>query len=240
MDHPWAARRAARAGTVLPVLVAVLTACGGGQSTEDEQSRDSPDFEASELRKAQLVEFEDATIVPEQSEQGTYEELESTQQAQKLREATELDKPECVDAANPWGSLPGVRTSASSLATFVQDQETITHTLIGAAPETAAKALEEAEPPDSCGSYTATMEGGETASYEVSDLDMETVGEDSHAFVVRTEAEGEEVLLYNMVYHNGSYLAATSVLGTDKESDYEETLAAFTDAAVEREEKILS
>lgn len=240
MDHPWAARRAARAGAVLPVLIAALAACGGERDEQDEQSKDSPDFKASELRKAQLVEFGDAAIVPEQSEQGTYEELETTQQAQKLRDSTELDKPECVDAANPWGSLPGVRTSASSLATFVQDQETITHTLIGAAPETAAKALEEAEPPDSCDTYTATMEGGETASYEVSDLDMETVGEDSHAFVVRTETGGEEVLLYNMVYHNGNYLAATSILGTDKGSDYEETLAEFTDAALEREEKILS
>ncbi|MDA8370643.1 MAG: hypothetical protein M0026_12380 [Nocardiopsaceae bacterium] len=223
-----------------------MSACGGG-STEDRSGEQEPPADtapkagtdaAAELEKAQLDQFGDAKLIPEQSEQGIYAELDATQRAEKLRESIELDKPECMDAVNQWGQLPEVREAAASLAAFARDSDTITHTLIQVPEETAKEALD-TTPPSECSTYQATLDDGTTSSYTVEDIDMETVADDSRAFSVTTDTGEDQMELHTLIYRNGDYLAATSIAGPNENGDYAETLAAFAKKALERENEVL-
>ncbi len=246
MHHPCTAMpNALRAlGTTAAVagaasLLIGLAGCGSGEEEQDQDSAQAaPEEVANKLDEAQLAQFDDVEVDPEQSESGTYAELGSTSQAAELREGTELDKPDCKNAVDPWGQLSEVRDAPASKATYPREAGPITHTLIEVSEDAAEEAVN-TEPPAECESYTATLEDGTTTAYTIRDLDMETVGDASRAFVVDAESEGESVHMYNLIYHNGDHLAAVSALGTEDEATYTETLQEFAQNAVEREEEIL-
>ncbi|MUL41352.1 hypothetical protein FZ103_09205 [Streptomonospora sp. PA3] len=239
MEHPLPARRAA-ASALAVIAVAAAAACGGAQGAEGGDARKDPGAEAAQrLHEAQLLQFREAKVVPERSETGTYAELSTTKRTDKLRESTELDKPQCMEAANQWADLPEVRKAPTSLATFARGDDTLTHTLIKV-PEETAEEVVAAEPPKGCDSYTATMKDGSTTSYRLMKVETEPVADGSRAFAVETSLGGETVWLYSLVYRNGGYLGTTTMLGPDSEDDYRETVAAFTEKAVERQEKVLA
>ncbi|TDQ52924.1 hypothetical protein [Actinorugispora endophytica] len=222
-------------------LLFCLAGCVGAEEPEaaseaapEEDSAPAP-RSAGRLNEAQMVEFEDVTLLADKSEAGAYGELESVLQMDQLRESTELDKPQCLDAVNQWGRLPEVREAPASLATFGNGEETITHMLIEL-PEKAAEEAIDTVPPAECGTYQATAVDGTATTYTVRDLGIKTIGEESRAFVVETEVDGEQVLLYSLLYRNGGYLGTTSLLGGD---DGEQRLVDFTTAALERENKVL-
>ncbi|GAA4935340.1 hypothetical protein GCM10023224_15070 [Streptomonospora halophila] len=237
MEHPLPARRATTAALAVLALAAA-TACGGAQG-DDSEGGDARAGEAQRLHKAQLVQFEKAKVVPQRSETGTYSELSTTKQTDKLRKTAELDKPQCMDAANQWADLPEVRKAPTSLATFARGDDTITHTLI-AVPEETAEEVVSASPPEGCDSYKATMKDGSTTSYRLKEVDMEQIADGSRAFAVETAIGGEKVWLYSLVYRNGGYLGTTTALGPNSEDDYRDTVAAFTREAVEREDRLLA
>ncbi|MFC4563705.1 hypothetical protein ACFO4E_17715 [Nocardiopsis mangrovi] len=240
MEHPLRPRPAAASALACAWLLAAATACGtagGGGDTADQESGSGADA-ASALSTAQLVQFGEAKVVPERSEQGVYGELATVRQTDKLREVTELDKPGCLDSINQWGRLPEVREAAASLATFARGGDTISHLLIDAPAGTAQEAVDTA-PPAECDSYTATMQDGTTSSYRVTGIDLEQVGDASRAFVVDTEVGGDSISLYTLVYRNGDVLGTTSVLGASGDNDFETLLTDFTNAALEREREIL-
>ncbi|MDT0301833.1 hypothetical protein [Streptomonospora wellingtoniae] len=237
MEHPLPARRAT-AAALAAVALAAATACGGAQG-DDSDSGDPRADEAQRLHKAQLVQFEEAKVVPQRSEAGTYAELSTTKQTDKLRKTAELDKPQCMDATNQWADLPEVRKAPTSLATFARGDDTITHTLIEV-PEETAEEVVSASPPEGCDSYKATIKDGSTTSYRLQEVEVEEIADGSRAFAVETAIGGEKVWLYRLVYRNGGYLGTTAVLGPDSEKDYRETVSAFSRAAVEREDKLLA
>ncbi|GAA1073393.1 hypothetical protein [Nocardiopsis composta] len=246
MDHSRSARTAALAWTVGAVLLAA-SACGGGQEAGEAggekggKKEDPAAASAEKLGEAQLVQYEDAKVVPEAGQHGTYGELSGVAHTKKLREETELDKPECADATDRWAALPEVREAPASVAVFARgDDTTLSHTLLSLPADTADQALEAAAAPEECSSYKATLKDGSTSSYEVAELDMDQIADGSRAFTVKTEAQGEEVWLYGVVYRNGDHLASTSVIGPDAGKDYAELLKGFTESAVEQEDKVLS
>lgn len=237
MEHPRAARTAVAAVPAAAVLVTALAACGGGGA---DTAQEDPGSEAAEkLGQAQLVQYEDAKVVPEAGESGTYGELAGVERTEKLRSSTELDKPECADAANSWGSLPEVQEAPASVAVFARGDDTVSHTILEVPESVAEKALATVAPEEECTTYEATLEDGSTSSYTMSDLDIGTVGDASRAFAVETETGGETVWMYSVVYRHGDHLAAATVLGPDNEGDYEELLSGFAASSVEREEKVL-
>src|SRR5699024_10186288 len=71
---------------------ALMSACGDGEvdTTGD----------AEQLHEAQPPHYRDATQVPEGSENGVYSELVTVQRSAEVRDTTELDKPECLDASD--------------------------------------------------------------------------------------------------------------------------------------------
>ncbi|MDA2805739.1 hypothetical protein [Nocardiopsis suaedae] len=238
MEHPRAARTAAVAAPAAAVLVAALAACGGGGGGQGEER--GPGAEAAErLGEAQLVQYEDAKVVPEAGERGTYGKLSGVERTEELRSSTDLDKPECMDAATSWGSLPEVRKAPASVAVFARGDDTVSHTLLKVPEGVADEALQTVTPEKECASYKATMEDGSTSSYSVSEVDMDPVGDASRAFAVKTETGGDTVWMYSVVYRNGGHLGAATVLGPDEKGDYGELLSGFAASAVEREEKVL-
>ncbi|WP_017623080.1 hypothetical protein [Nocardiopsis chromatogenes] len=241
MEHPRAARTAAVAAPAAAVLVAALAACGGGGGGADGEDREQgPGAEAAaKLGEAQLVQYEDAKVVPEAGERGTYGRLAGVERTEELRASTDLDKPECMDAATSWGSLPEVRKAPASVAVFARGDDTVSHTLVEVPEGVADEALETVAPEKECSSYEATMEDGSTSSYTVSEVDMDPVGDASRAFAVKTETGGDTVWMYSVVYRHGGHLGAATVLGPDEEGDYAELLSGFAASAVEREEKVL-
>ncbi|WP_017595721.1 hypothetical protein [Nocardiopsis potens] len=246
MDHSRSARTAALTWSVCAVLLAA-SACGGGQGAEEAGGgeggkQDGPAAASAEkLNEAQLVQYEDAKVVPEAGQSGAYGELSGVARTKKLREETELDKPECADATERWAAVPEVRDAPASVAVYARgDDTTLSHTLLALPADAADKALEAAVPPEECSSYEATMKDGGTSSYEISELDADEVADGSRAFTVKTEAQGEEVWLYALVYRNGDHLASTSIIGPDADGDYADLLTGFTESAVEREDKILT
>ncbi|GLU49767.1 hypothetical protein [Nocardiopsis ansamitocini] len=232
MDHPPQLRSASLAALGATILLSGLAGCGGGDAAAPPDESGSV---AERLHQAQMVEYGDAKLLTEQSETGAYGELVAVKQMDELREVTELDKPQCMDAVNQWGRLPEVREAPTSLATFGSEAETITHMLVQVPEEVAKKAIS-TTPPEECDSYTASVEDGTAATYTVRDLDLETVGDESRAFVVETELEGKKVMLYSMLYRSGDYLATTSLLSSE---EGEERLAGFSAAALKREGKVL-
>lgn len=200
----------------------LATGCGSAHSAE-------------ELHDALLTEFEDAQLAEEQTETGTYEELTAVQESEAMRAAVELDKPECADSASGWNQLEAVRSANAAVGIYGREGEYITHILLEASSETAQEALA-ARPPEECREYEATNADGSVSSYSVTDIDLTDVGSGSHAFLVETEAEGTEVLMYSLVYEGDGYLGMTTVLGTEAAED---TLVNFADNALEHEAAVL-
>ncbi|ASU81580.1 hypothetical protein CDO52_01130 [Nocardiopsis gilva YIM 90087] len=217
-------------------IASALTACGyaiGGETANDDPNAEA----AAKLRDAQLVQFGEAKIVPERSEQGTYARLATIQQTEELRESADMDNPECMDAANRWGRLKKVREAPSSLATFLRGEDTIAHMLIATGEKTAQKVVD-TPLPEECLEYEVRFEEGATTSYKMERLDIEEVADASRAYTVETEMEKEPVVLHSLLYRNGDNLGVTSILGTNEDGDYKKTLQAFTEAAVEREDRV--
>lgn len=239
MDTPKPLRTVTARALAATALVFGLVGCGTGQPTEAASEAgangESTTQIAEKLNEAQMSEFGNAKLLAEQSEVGAYSELTSVQQMDALRGSVKLDKPQCMDAVNQWGQLPEVRDAPTSLATFGSGGETITHMLIKL-PEAAAKKAIETAPPAECGTYQATAADGVPTTYTVRDLDIDTIGEQSRAFVVETEMGGQQVLLYNLIYRNGDYLGTTALLSGP---EGEQRLVDFTTAALEHETKIL-
>jgi len=238
MEYPLTARRVASSALAVFALAAAA-ACGGATGDEGAGGEDPNADAAKRLHSAQLAQFRGAKVAPKRSELGTYSRLTTTKRTDKLRKNAELDKPECMEAANQWGELSEVREAPTSLATYARGDDTITHTLIEVPAETAQQVVG-AEPPKDCESYEATMEDGSTTSYRLEEVDMETVGDGSRAFAVETSLGDEEVWLYSLVYRNGDHLGMTSMLGPNAEDDYRETISEFTEKAVERENRVLA
>ncbi|MBB6174617.1 hypothetical protein HNR23_004677 [Nocardiopsis mwathae] len=242
MEYPRSLRTVVALGLGATIFAGALTACSpmlGGEESDDPNAK-----EAAKLRDAQLVQFGDAKVLPEQSEQGTYSRLATVRQTEELRESAGLDQHECLDAASRWGRLPEVREAPTALATFLRGEDTIAHMLI-ATGEAAAQEVVDAPLPDECESYEGKFEEEDgTVSYRVDGLDIEDVADASRAYGVVTETAGEEedtdetLLLYSLLYRNGDNLGITTIFGIDEDRDYEETLKAFTEAAVEREDLV--
>ncbi|MFW5415177.1 hypothetical protein J0910_00695 [Nocardiopsis sp. CNT-189] len=246
MDHSRSARTAALTWAACAVLLAA-SACGGGQGAEEAGGAEGGKEEgpasasAKRLDEAQLVQYEDAKVVPEAGQSGAYGELSGVAHTKRLREETELDKPECADATDRWAAVPEVGDAPASVAVYARgDDTTLSHTLLALPADAADKALEAAVPPEECSSYKATMKDGSTSAYEISELEADEIADGSRAFTVKTETQGEEVWLYALVYRNGDHLASTSVIGPDSDGDYADLLTGFSQAAAEREDKVLT
>ncbi|NYH52918.1 hypothetical protein HNR06_002507 [Nocardiopsis arvandica] len=217
-------------------MTILLSACGGGGSDQaDESDADA----AAALHEAQPLHVRDATLMSESSENGTYSELATVEYSEKVRASTELDKPECLDAANRWGSLEGVHEAPASVAAYEWDEGSVTHMLVRVDEETAAEALS-TKPPESCDEYTATHEDGSSSHYGVRDLeDVPRVGDESRAYAIEVRTEGEESRMFSLMYRNGGLVGTTSILGAGELEDYEKMLVEFSEAAVERQRQML-
>ncbi|MEE2039187.1 hypothetical protein Q8791_18390 [Nocardiopsis sp. CT-R113] len=219
---------------VLPVVL-MLSACGGGAEESDDPNAEA----AAALYDAHPLHVRDATLVPEGSESGTYSELVTVQYSADVRASTELDKPECMDAANAWGELDGVQEAPASVAAYEWAEGSVSHMLVQLDEGTAAGALA-ARPPASCAAYTATYEDGTTTDYGVSDLEeVAGIGDESRAYSIEVVTGEEENRMFSLMYRNGGLVGTTSILGPGELEDYEEMLVDFSEAAVERQNQML-
>lgn len=220
-------------------VVLLLSACGGQEQAREQERSGGPEAEAAaELHEAQPLSVKDATLLAESSENGTYSELITVQHSEQVRASTELDKPECLDAANAWGGLDTVRQAPASVAAYEWEPGTVSHILVWLDEETATEALA-TEPPESCSEYTATHEDGSSAEYGVSDLDLPTVGDESRSFAIRVSDGNGENHMYTVMYRNGGLLGTTSIMGTGEAAEYERMLTDFSEAAIERQGQML-
>ncbi|MEU3019874.1 MULTISPECIES: hypothetical protein [unclassified Nocardiopsis] len=227
-------------GAALPVAVAltsaiVLSACGGADGA---QSDDANAEAAAQLHDAQPINVGDVTLLPESSEAGTYSELVTVRYSEEVRASTELDKPECMDAANRWGDLEAVRDAPASVAAYEWEKGNVSHILVQLDEETAAEALA-VRPPDACAEYTATYEDGSSSEYGVADLDVPPVGDESRSFSIQVRDDGGENQMYTVMYRNGGLLGTTSVMGPGGAEDYEQLLLDFSEAAIKRQGQML-
>lgn len=229
MEYPRKQRTATNFALGVVVLAA-LAGCGSDGGVQ------RAGVTAADLGEAQLTEFGKTRPVEDQTESGTYAKLATVQQTEKLRDATTLDKPRCLDAVNQWGGLKEVRSAPASQATFSAGETTVTHMLVHLPGAPAKKALD-INPPEDCATYQATAADGTKSTYSMSALDLPTFGEQSKAFLVETEVKKQPMKLYNLIYRNGDYLGTTSVLGPENAEDM---LREFTEAAIERESEVLS
>jgi hypothetical protein len=224
----------------LPVAIATtcvitLAACGGA----DEARSDDPNAEAAALlHDAQPLNVADVTLLPESSEAGTYSELVTVQYSEEVRASTELDKPECMDAANRWGDLDTVRGAPASVAAYEWDRGNVSHILVQLDEDAAAEALS-VKPPQACAEYTATYEDGSSSDYGVTDLDVPQVGDESRAFSIQVSDDDGENHMYTVMYRNGGLLGTTSVMGPGEAADYEQLLVDFSEAAIKRQGQML-
>jgi len=219
---------------VLPVVV-LLSACGGGA----EEAGGTDAEAAAALYDAQPLHVRDATLMPEGSESGIYSELVTVQYSAQVRSTTELDKPECLDAANLWGELDGVQEAPASVAAYEWAQGSVSHMLVQLDEGTASEALA-AKPPASCSAYTATHEDGTSSDYGVSDLTgIPEIGDESRAYAIEVSAADEDSSMYSIMYRNGGLVGTTSILGTGGVEDYQDMLVEFSEAAVERQNQML-
>lgn len=223
----------ARHGLRLTAAVALalgLTACSGGGA--EVQS------DADQLHEAQLLQFQDVTQISEGGESGTYSELTTVQYSAEIRDGTELDKPECVDATNRWGDLDTVQDAPTSVATYEWEEGTLTSLLVQMPPDEVSDALDQA-PPEDCSEYTATYGDGTSSDYHVSDLDLQDVGDESRAHSIDVETDGELSSMISVLYRNDDVLGTTSVIGDGDPAEYEEMLVEFTEAAIDRQNQTL-
>src|SRR5699024_1910015 len=139
-------------------------------------------------------------------------ELVTVQHSAEVRDTTELDKPECLDASNQWSDLDIVQDAPASVAAYEWDQGTVSSMLLRLTEEDVTEALHN-RPPESCAEYTATYEDGSSSEYGISDLDLDVVGNESRAFAVEVSSGGEESHLLSLMYRDGDLLGTTSVLG---------------------------
>lgn len=224
----------------LPVAIAMtcvvtLAACGGA----DEEQGDDPNAEAAaQLHDAQPLNVGDVTLLPESSEAGTYSELVTVQHSEEVRASTELDKPECMDAANRWGDLDAVRGAPASVAAYEWEQGNVSHILVQLDEDAAAEALA-VKSPEICEEYTATYEDGSSSDYGVTDLDVPPVGDESRAFSIQVSDDDGENHMYTVMYRNGGLLGTISVMGPGEAEDYEQLLLDFSEAAVKRQDQML-
>ncbi|RKS06891.1 hypothetical protein DFP74_2541 [Nocardiopsis sp. Huas11] len=222
----------------LPVAlssVVMVSACGGG----GEEETGGPGSEAAaELHDAQVLSLHDATLMPEGSESGVYSELVTVQYSEEVRASTELDKPECVDAANRWGDLDGVQDAPASIAAYEWSEGSLSHMLVRLDPSVAEEAMS-TEPPESCASYSATYEDGSSSDYGVSELDLPAFADESRAYAIEVSSADEHNNMYSVMYRNGDLLGTTSILGAGGLEDYEDMLVEFTEAAIERQGQML-
>lgn len=215
--------------------VVLLAACGGQEQTQD----DDPNAEAAAaLHEAQPVNVRDATLLSESSESGTYSELVTVQYSEEVRASTELDKPECLDAANRWGDLDSVRDAPASVAAYEWEQGSVSHILVELDEESATEALG-TRPPETCSEYTATYEDGSSSEYGVGDLELPEFGDESRSFAIQVTDDGGENNMYTVMYRNGDLLGTTSIMGPGDPEEYERMLVDFTEAAVERQGQML-
>ncbi|WP_017607523.1 hypothetical protein [Nocardiopsis xinjiangensis] len=206
------------------------TACSGGDAEVQGG--------ADRLHEAQLLQFQDVTQVSEGGESGTYSELTTVQYSAEIRDGTELDKPECVDATNRWGDLDTVQDAPTSVATYEWEEGAVTSLLVQLPPEEASDALHET-PPEDCSEYTATYEDGTSSDYSVGDLDLQEMGEESRAHSIDVETDGELSSMISVLYRNDGVLGTTSVIGDGDPAEYEEMLVGFTEAAIDRQNQTL-
>lgn len=227
--------RSLAVSTTLPVAL-LLNACGG---SGDDQAPDPNTEAATALHEAQPLHVRDATPVPEGSENGTYSELATVKYSEQVRASTELDKPECMDVANQWGDLAGVRDAPASVAAYEWAEGAVTHMIVRLDEETAVEALS-TTPPDDCTRYTATHEDGTSSEYGIRTLEeVPPIGDESRAFAIEVDSDGEESRMFSLVYRNGGLVGTTSVLGPGALQEYEEMLVEFSEAAVERQRQML-
>ncbi|WP_231494114.1 hypothetical protein [Nocardiopsis sp. CNT312] len=231
-------RRAVRSLALAVTLSAALGvgACGGA---EEQPLPEDPNAEAAaRLNEAQPTYYEDATLLPEGSESGTYSRLATVRYSEEVRGSTEIDKPECVDAANRWGDMESVRDAPTSVAAYEWPEGSVSSMLIQLDEAEAVRALETG-PPESCSAYTVTYEDGTASEYTVAEVDLPRIGDESHAFSVEVTTGGEVNRMINVLYRNGDLLGSTSVLGTGDIESYREMLAGFSEAAVDRQQRML-
>ncbi|SHJ75501.1 hypothetical protein SAMN05421803_10985 [Nocardiopsis flavescens] len=227
-------RRAVRSSVLLaglPVVLA-LSACGGptGEGTGEAAE------EAALLHESQLLSFEGAEIMPEGSEAGVYSELVTVQYSEQVRASTEIDKPDCLDAANRWADAEAVQGAPASLTSYEWDRGSLTHLLVRLDEEGAASAVS-SRPPADCATYTATYEDGTSSGYEVRDLSgLPALGDESRGFAVDVDTDGESNHMYSVMYRNGDLVGTTSIMGPGALEDYKEMLVEFTRASVERQQ----
>ncbi|MFY7064866.1 hypothetical protein ACOQFV_03295 [Nocardiopsis changdeensis] len=216
-------------------LVLALGACGG---PTEEGTGDQAEA-AALLHDAQLVSFEGAEIMPEGSEAGVYSELVTVQYSEQVRASTELDKPDCLDAANRWADAEAVQAAPASLTSYEWDRGSLTHLLVRLDEEGAAAAIA-SRPPAGCDTYTATYEDGTSSGYEVRDLaELPTLGDESRGFAVDVDTDGERNHMYSVMYRNGDLVGTTSIMGPGALEDYQEMLVEFTRASVDRQQEKL-
>ncbi|MBR8741000.1 hypothetical protein [Nocardiopsis sp. MG754419] len=216
-------------------VVVLLTACGGqGQEQGDDPNAES----AAALHEAQPMSVHDATLLSESSESGTYSELVTVQYSEEVRASTELDKPECLDAANRWGDLESVRQAPASVAAYEWERGTMSHILVELDEDAAADALG-TRPPETCAEYTATYEDGSSSDYGVTDLELPSIGDESRAFAIQVTDDGGENHMHTVMYRNGGILGTTSIMGPGDPEEYERMLVDFSEAAVERQRQML-
>ncbi|WP_285729132.1 hypothetical protein [Nocardiopsis sp. ATB16-24] len=223
----------------LPLTV-LLGACGGDEAGQtDERPVLSTAEAATALHEAQPLHVRDVTLISDGSESGTYSELVTVRYSDEVRASTELDKPECLDAANQWGDLEGVREAPASVAAYEWSQGAVTHMLVRVDEATAEEVLS-TEPPENCTEYTAIHEDGSSSAYGVSTLDgVPQIGDRSRALAIEVESAGERSRMVSLMYRNGDLVGTTSILGTGEPADYEEMLVEFSEAAVERQRQML-
>ncbi len=226
--------------TALPAAIAMtcaitLAACGGA---DGEQGEDPNAEAAAQLHEAQPINVGDVTLLPESSEAGTYSELVTVQYSEEVRASTELDKPECMDAANRWGDLDTVREAPASVAAYEWDLGNVSSILVQLDEDSAAEALA-VKPPEACAEYTATYEDGSSSDYGVTDLDVPRIGDESRAFSIQVSDDDGQNHMYTVMYRNGGLLGTTSVMGPGEAEDYEQMLVDFSEAAIKRQGQML-
>ena len=228
-SHLTPARHGLRLAAAAALALGSTACSGGGAEVQGD---------ADQLHEAQLLQFQDVTQVSEGGESGTYSELTTVQYSAEIRDGTELDKPECVDATNRWGDLDTVQDAPTSVATYEWEEGAVTSLLVQLPPEEASDALDET-PPEECSEYTATYEDGTSSDYSVGDLDLQEVGEESRAHSIDVETDGELSSMISVLYRNDGVLGTTSVIGDGDPAEYEEMLVGFTEAAIDRQNQTL-
>ncbi|WP_146159399.1 hypothetical protein [Allonocardiopsis opalescens] len=208
--------------TVTALSALTLAGCGDDASEESAQAATAaPSHSSGDLRSALMTEFS-GTAAGENLEDGVYGELAIVQANDAARERVELDKPECQDAAEAWSRLPEIREAPAAVAVLDNDTTSITQVLVAAPPEAAETAVN-TRPAENCLTYQATIQAGEDSSqtftYEIENLDLEPVGENSRAFMVTASNEDVQLEFYTLFYRTNDYFSTVTLHGADASLD---------------------